>query len=76
MTVQQAIAELSKLPADTEIITTSNNFELDGALVSFNSIRTFKATGKSKKFKDAFDGTIYTSKVWVVNENGQDVVML
>ena len=64
MKAKELIEILKKHP-EAEIITTSSNFELRGALVSVKcDSEPRKVMKKLKQFRDAFDGTSYSTEVY------------
>ena len=67
MKVKELISELEKLNPDAEVITTSSNFELNGAMISAKSVRQYNEGSKSiETFRDAFDGGSYNKETWSI----------
>ena len=77
MKVKDMIEHLQKLNPESEVVLTSNNFELTGALVSLNSVHQYDTGSKEKRrFRDAFDGTEYEEEVYSTRGGSLPVVFL
>ena len=74
------LGELRKLTEhlgdDVEIITTSDNYELNHAWVESRGIRIVKVSKENKTFRDDFDGTSYSKEVFFPDENGKEVLKI
>ena len=80
MTLGEKIKELqeieNKYGSNLIIINKSDNYELGGSYVDDNSkARVMKMSQRERNFRDDFDGTRYTSKVYEDDENGNMVVL-
>lgn len=77
MTAKDMIEQLQKLNPESEVVLTSNNFELNGALVSLNSVHQYDTGSKEKRrFRDDFDGTEYEEEVFSTRGGNSPVVFL
>ncbi|MCL4352689.1 MAG: hypothetical protein M1318_08620 [Firmicutes bacterium] len=63
MTVGTLRAMLEGLPEDMAVVAHSGNFELNEAILSATA-RVTMMTEVLESFRDAFDGTDYSQKVW------------
>lgn len=63
MNVGELIKKLQTFPKNAIVVTTSDNFEMNNATVELKSVYSFKGEIVEKRFRDAFDGGSYTSKV-------------
>lgn len=61
------------LPDDVELISTSDNYEMKNNLVAAR-VETVKVRKELKEFRDDFDGTRYSSEVYVRDENGKEAL--
>jgi len=81
MTLGEKIKELQEIEkeygSDILIISKSDNYELGGSYEDDNSkVKVMKMSKIERNFRDDFDGTRYTSKVYEYDENGNMVVLL
>lgn len=77
MTVRDLIEKLYRLDRDLEVVTRSSNFEHNGSLISLDSVGELRKARKKKiNFVDSFDGTEYYMDVWVLSEDGKNVLVL
>lgn len=78
MTAKQLIDILRKYPADTPLITSSDNFELNGARVDMRTPYEVKVKHVSRQFRDAFDGESYSKEVYetVIDKTKEGVTAL
>lgn len=74
------LGELRKKTAhlsdDVEIISVSDNFEMSGSWVKATGVEVVKVKKESASFKDAFDGTKYSSEIYKPDENGEEVLKI
>ena len=77
MTAKDMIEQLRQLNPESEVVLTSNNFELNGALVPLANIQQYEHGSKEKRrFRDAFDGTEYEEEVYSTRGGSLTVVFL
>ena len=77
MKVKELIRRLLEEDPEAEVLTSSDNFELHGALVPIQSIMSSKEAKKIKKiFFDAFDHEPYNKEVWELRNGSESVVWL
>ena len=76
MTVRELKEKLDQYNNDMEVVVTSSNFELNNSLVTINGIYKSKMKESRETFKDAFDYSYYSEKVYVSSENGKDVLVI
>ena len=77
MIVKDMIEQLRQLNPESEVVLTSNNFELNGALVPLANIQQYEHSSKEKRrFRDAFDGTEYEEEVYSTRGGSLPVVFL
>jgi uncharacterized protein YkuJ len=67
MKVKDVIKKLEALDQNAEVITTSSNFELNGASVPVSFIHQYnEGSKKTETFRDAFDGGTYSRETWSI----------
>lgn len=75
LTVKQLKEFLEKCDDDMVVVAVTNNYEQ-----GHNYVDAYVTTGhyspKMRGFRDDFDGTSYSSKIYEYNENGQKVVVI
>lgn len=76
MKLKEYIKMLEALDQESEVIVTSSNFEMNGALISAHAPQAFKATQQIGNFRDAFDGALYKSQTWSLLNGDTPVIIL
>lgn len=64
------------LPDSTEFVSHTDNFEMGNSLVKANSVRLIKVKETTRQFRDAFDGTLYSSTVYVPSDEGIEMLKI
>ncbi len=76
LTVGQLKEFLSKFDDDANVITLSHNFEMQGSMVDAK-VSEGQYSEHMENFRDSFDGTRYSSKVYRTNwDNGKRTVVI
>jgi len=72
MTVGELVEKLLKIEnQETLVVVTSSNFELRDSRIPASMIHQFKGQIKKEGFRDAFDGTDYSTDVVQRNDDGK-----
>lgn len=67
--------EKNNIDENTPIIVTSSNIEMRRNMVDAH-VMTLNVSKQSQNFVDEFDGTRYTSKVYVMDDNGEKCIYI
>ena len=73
LTVEDLIAKLKTMPKNAIVVTSSDNFEMNNAIVPARYISNFKGELVTERFRDAFDGDHYTAEVVKRRDKGEEV---
>lgn len=77
MKVKDAILKLQSMDPEAIIIKRSDNFEQGNSMVGVrNFVESKDGELREEHFRDAFDGTNYTSKVWRTSGGNQPIVRI
>lgn len=72
MTVAEYITYLSKLPQDAIVVASSDNFELNGAIVEVRAPYEVELKREIRTFRDAFDYGTYSVEVFTTPLKEED----
>lgn len=78
MKIKELKEIIKDLDDDMEVITVSNNFELNGSYVTLEKYRVRISNYKQVKetFRDAFDGGYYNTTVYRLDKDGKPVLVI
>ena len=76
MKVKDLIKQLLKEDQEATVVTTSSNFELNGATVELDGFYSATATKVKRNFMDAFDGETYNADVWELLNGDTKIVKI
>jgi len=75
MNVRELKEVLNQLDDDSKVITNSSNYEQQGSYVSaVASIGNYIKV--KEKFKDDFDGSSYSSEVYIKSKDGKKIICI
>lgn len=76
MKVKELVEQLLKEDQEATVVKTSDNFELNHAIVEVQTIGVYKGNKVNKSFYDAFDGESYNKDVWELFSGNENVVKI